>query len=66
MSPVIFFALGNGLMWPSFMSILSRHAGTENQGVIQGVASSFGSIASIIGLILGGISQDNRCVNFSY
>ena len=42
-------------MWPSFMSILSRHAGTENQGVIQGVASSFGSIASIIGLILGGI-----------
>ena len=27
----------------------------ENQGVIQGVASSFGSIASIIGLILGGI-----------
>ena len=52
---VIFFALGNGLMWPSFMSILSRRAGTENQGVIQGVASSFGSIASIIGLIIGGV-----------
>ena len=33
----IFFALGNGLMWPSFMSILSRRAGTENQGVIQGL-----------------------------
>src|SRR6478609_4772959 len=51
----IFFALGNGLMWPSFMSVLSRVAGNENQGVIQGVASSFGSIASIIGLILGGV-----------
>jgi len=42
-------------MWPSFMSVLSRVAGNENQGVIQGVASSFGSIASIIGLILGGV-----------
>jgi MFS family permease len=51
----IFFALGNGLMWPSFMSILSRRAGTENQGAIQGVASSFGSISSIIGLIIGGV-----------
>jgi MFS transporter, DHA1 family, tetracycline resistance protein len=51
----ILFALGNGLMWPSFMSILSRRAGTDNQGVVQGVASSFGSIASIIGLIMGGL-----------
>ena len=51
----ILFALGNGLMWPSFMSILSRCAGTDNQGVVQGVASSFGSIASIIGLIMGGL-----------
>ena len=42
-------------MWPSFMSILSRRAGSENQGVIQGVASSFGSISSIIGLIIGGV-----------
>ena len=52
---IILFAAGNGLMWPSFMSVLSRVAGNENQGVIQGVASSFGSIASIIGLILGGV-----------
>jgi MFS family permease len=51
----ILFALGNGLMWPSFMSILSRRVGTDNQGVVQGVASSFGSIASIIGLIMGGL-----------
>ncbi|MGN6624154.1 MAG: MFS transporter [Candidatus Nitrosocosmicus sp.] len=51
----ILFAFGNGIMWPSFMSILSRRAGTDNQGVVQGVASSFGSIASIIGLIMGGL-----------
>ncbi|MCE7996816.1 MAG: MFS transporter [Roseivirga sp.] len=49
-----FFALGNGLMWPSFLSILSRYAGDEQQGAVQGVANSAGSLASIIGLILGG------------
>lgn len=49
-----FFALGNGLMWPSFLSILSRYAGDEQQGAVQGVANSAGSLASIIGLIMGG------------
>ena len=52
---LVLFALGNGLMWPSFMSILSKRAGTIHQGVIQGVGSSMGSLASIIGLILGGL-----------
>ena len=51
---VILFAVGNGLMWPSFMSILSRRAGTRLQGAVQGVAGSFGGLASIIGLTLGG------------
>lgn len=51
---VILFAVGNGLMWPSFMSILSRSAGTKLQGAVQGVAGSFGGLASIIGLTLGG------------
>lgn len=51
---LIFFALGNGLMWPSFLSILSRYAGDKQQGAVQGVANSAGSLASIIGLILGG------------
>ena len=55
---VILFAVGNGLMWPSFMSILSRRAGTDLQGAVQGVAGSFGGLASIIGLILGGILYD--------
>ncbi|MTI30196.1 MFS transporter [Xanthovirga aplysinae] len=48
------FALGNGLMWPSYLSILSKLGGEEQQGAVQGVANSAGSIASIIGLILGG------------
>ena len=52
---LVLFALGNGLMWPSFMSILSKRAGSVHQGIIQGVGSSMGSLASIIGLIVGGI-----------
>ncbi|HET7644732.1 MAG TPA: MFS transporter, partial [Nitrososphaeraceae archaeon] len=54
----VLFAVGNGLMWPSFLSILSKRAGYEYQGVIQGVASSFGSLASIIGLTIGGLLYD--------
>lgn len=52
---VILFAIGNGLMWPSFMSILSKCAGTALQGAVQGVAGSIGGVASIIGLIAGGV-----------
>jgi DHA1 family tetracycline resistance protein-like MFS transporter len=52
---VVLFAVGNGLMWPSFMSILSKRAGTVLQGSVQGVAGSFGGLASIIGLTLGGL-----------
>jgi len=51
---VILFAVGNVFMWPSFMSILSRRAGSKLQGAVQGVAGSFGGLASIVGLILGG------------
>ena len=52
---VILFAVGNGLMWPPFMSILSKRAGTVFQGAVQGIAGSFGGLASIIGLITGGV-----------
>ena len=51
----LFFALGNGLMWPSFLSLLSKAAGDKYQGSVQGFASSMGSLASIIGLIAGGL-----------
>lgn len=51
----ILFAIGNGLMWPSLLSILAKKAGTVHQGTVQGVASSFASLASIIGLTIGGV-----------
>lgn len=51
---VVLFAVGNGLMWPSYMSILSKRAGTELQGSVQGLAGSFGGLASIVGLTMGG------------
>ena len=49
------FALGNGLMWPSVLATLSRAAGNRFQGSVQGFASSFGGVASILGLTIGGI-----------
>lgn len=51
----VLFAVGNGLMWPSIMSILSRRAGPVYQGAVQGVAGSVTGVASIIGLTTGGI-----------
>ncbi len=51
---IVLFAGGNGIMWPSFLSILAKIGGSEHQGAIQGYASSTGSLASIIGLISGG------------
>jgi MFS family permease len=50
----VLFALGNGLMWPSVLSLLSKRAGVIHQGAVQGIAGSFGSLASIIGLTVGG------------
>ena len=60
---LIYFAaalisLGNGLMWPSVMAMLSRVAGEEHQGAIQGAGGSVGAVASIVGLIAGGLLYD--------
>jgi MFS transporter, DHA1 family, tetracycline resistance protein len=51
----VLFAVGNGLMWPSIMSILSKRAGAIYQGAVQGVAGSVTGVASIIGLTTGGL-----------
>ncbi|WP_343487943.1 MFS transporter [Allomuricauda sp. d1] len=48
-------SVGNGLMWPSFMALLSRTGNKQKQGAIQGYGNSMGSIASMFGLILGGM-----------
>ena len=52
---VALLALGNGLMWPSVVSLLSRAAGRRYQGAVQGLAGSAGAIASILGLLVGGV-----------
>ena len=49
----LFFALGNGIMWPSFVALLSNTGDENTQGSIQGTASSAGSLASIVGLLSG-------------
>jgi MFS family permease len=51
-------ALGNGLMWPSVVSVLSKVSGSRYQGAIQGMASSAGAVASICGMLLGGLLYD--------
>ena len=48
-------ALGNGLMWPSLQAILSKAAGADAQGSVQGIASSSAAVASIVGLLVGGV-----------
>jgi MFS family permease len=54
-SAMVLIALGNGLLYPSLVATLSNHAGDEFQGATQGYAASSGSLASIIGLIIGGV-----------
>ncbi|MEM1000127.1 MAG: MFS transporter [Bacteroidota bacterium] len=52
-------ATGNSIAWPSFLSFLSKVAGAKYQGAVQGQASSMGSLAAIIGLVIGGIVYAN-------
>jgi DHA1 family tetracycline resistance protein-like MFS transporter len=47
-------AIGNGVMWPSLLAILSDTADRSVQGAVQGFASGTGAVASIAGLLLGG------------
>ena len=54
-SGAVFFALGNGLAWPTFQTRLAEAGGNEDQGTVQGAATSAGSFASIAGLITGGL-----------
>lgn len=52
-SGLLLFSLGNGIMWPSFLAIVSNVGEGPYQGTIQGFAGSAGSLASIIGLLSG-------------
>jgi MFS family permease len=50
----VLIALGNGLMWPPVVALLSKAAG-EHQGAVLGLVGSVSAAASIMGLFLGGI-----------
>ncbi len=52
---LVLLAVGNGVMWPSVLSSLSNAAGDLYQGSVQGVAGSLGAVASVGGLVLGGL-----------
>lgn len=54
----VLLSLGNGLMWPSVLSLLSRQAGARAQGTVQGFAGSSGALASVLGLVVGGLLFD--------
>jgi MFS family permease len=51
----ILYGVGNGLSWPSYLSMLSRSGPAQLQGTVQGVASSAGSLASVIGTLTSGV-----------
>jgi len=50
---LLLFSFGNGIMWPSFLAIVSNVGEGPYQGTIQGITGSAGSLASIIGLLSG-------------
>ena len=52
-------ALGNGVMWPSLLALLSNAADQRAQGAVQGFASSGAAVASIAGLLLGGFLYEH-------
>lgn len=48
------FAIGNGLSWPTFQTRVAELGG-DRQGKVQGAVTSASSLASIVGLIGGGL-----------
>ena len=59
LSGAVLYGVGNGLMWPSFLVMLSQAGPPETQGAIQGAGSSVGSLASIVGTLAGGLLYVN-------
>jgi DHA1 family tetracycline resistance protein-like MFS transporter len=51
----VLLALGNGVMWPSLLALMAKAAGGRVQGVVQGIAGSVAAVASIMGLLVGGV-----------
>lgn len=55
----IMLAMGDGLLGPSLNGLLSRAAGAEAQGRVQGGSQSMVSLAQMIGPFLGGLMYAN-------
>lgn len=51
---ILLFGTGSGFFEPAINSLISRAAGTEKQGVVQGSAQSLQSIAAILAPLAGG------------
>jgi MFS family permease len=51
----VLLAVGHGLMWPSFLAVVSYSAGSRLQGSLQGLVTGAGSVGSILGLASGGL-----------
>lgn len=47
--------IGNGLQWPSLISIVQRVTPPQLQGRLMGGVESIGAVCTAIGLILGGV-----------
>lgn len=52
--PIAFLALGNGALWPSLATILTRRASPQEQGQVLGMNQSFGSLGRIAGPLMAG------------
>ncbi len=50
----LLLAIGNGVMWPSLLAVLSKSTARGVQGAVQGLSGSVTASASIAGLVLGG------------
>ncbi|MCF8255391.1 MAG: MFS transporter [Bacteroidia bacterium] len=54
MISILLIALANGCMMPSITSLISQYSPKNEQGQVLGMNQSFGSLARVIGPILGG------------
>jgi DHA1 family tetracycline resistance protein-like MFS transporter len=54
----VIFAMGDGLLGPSLSGLLSRVAGSQSQGQVQGASQSVQSLSRIAGPFLGGLMYD--------
>lgn len=55
---MVVVATGQGLCMPPIMALLSREAGEQRQGNVQGTGQSAAALARIVGPVFGGLAFD--------